>query len=60
MSYQEIQNGEVIAFDAYNFMTIVGISKTLRASRADTDHITVIFQRVEHELPREDRSADGK
>lgn len=34
---------QAIAYDAYNFTAIGNKSKTLRASRADTDHITVVF-----------------
>lgn len=51
---------KVIAFDAYNFMVIGNISKALRASRADTDHITVVFQRKINELPENNGATDGK
>ena len=57
MSYQE---NEVVLFDAYNLNMTGGVSKTLTLQRVDVSNIPILFQRIKDELPRENRSADGK
>lgn len=51
---------EVILFDAYNLNVTGRVSRTLTLQRVDTPNIPILFQRTKDELPREDRSADGK